>query len=266
MVSRNPVLLGDGSDTFAILVGDGSQTGVVVCVTPSMIDSPVGSVLADRLAAGGCPVIIIDQPGHGESRDGVEVRRALTLACAAVRESGADVVALVVHADLLDAALSFSESRDDVVGVASVSVPAPDPMAKLAASLGTSDLVRRGMRRSTLRKLFDADARSRFVRLLQAKLRGSMRSATESVPTNPQFVPRLRSALAAGRRVLLVAGAFDRGSRAIAQLVQDGSADERLETDCSFRGHLSGFDTIAAQRWFADRIATWILGMGGRTV
>jgi hypothetical protein len=264
-MSRNPVLLGDRSDTFAILVGEGPHAGVVVCVTPSMIGSPVGFALADRLVTGGRTVIVIDEPGHGESVDDVEVEQALALACATVTESGAEVVALVVYAGLLDAALRFSESRDDVVGVASVSVPMPDPMAKLAVSLGMSDLVRRGMRGSTLRKLLDSEARARFFRLIRAKLRRS-RGSTHGSASDSQYVSGLRSALAAGKRVLLVAGSWDRGSKAITNLAADSPPDERLETDCSFRGHVSGFATTAAQSWFIDRVNVWVLDMDGRSV
>lgn len=264
MTGRTPVLLGDDSGVFGIRVGGGPGIGVVICVTSSMTDSPAGLVLSDRLALQGNSVVVIDEPGHGESRADVQTREALDLACQAVKASGPDVVALVVHAGLLDAALGLAESRHDLIGVVSVLVPKADPMTKLAGSLATSDVVRMGMRPSTLRKLRDAEARARFLRLARAKLR---RSKEMSGPTaDPVVGPRLRSVLASGKRILLVAGIWDRATRAIVELASQNSADDFLETDCTYRGRLSGFATTSAQSWFADRVATWVRTVGRRPV
>jgi hypothetical protein len=259
MTDRIPMLLGDDSGVFGIRVGGGPGIGVVVCVTPSMTDSPAGLLLADRLALEGNTEVVIDEPGYGESYGDVEVGTALALACEAAMQPGAEAVALVVHAGLLDAALRLAESRDDVIGVASVSMPTPDPMAKLAAALGTGDLLRMGIRLSTLRKLLDSQARSRFIRVIRAKLLGTKEVSASAA--DPDVVPGLRSALADGKQVLLVAGVLDRASRAILELAS-GSTGEFLETDCTYRGRVSGFATASAQSWFAERVATWVRALG----
>lgn len=262
MTGRMPLLLGADSAVFGIRVGGGSVFGVVVCVTPSMTDNPAGLLLSDRLALEGNTVVVIDEPGRGESRADVEVGEALELACDAVMASGPDVVALVVHAGLLDAALGLAQSRDDVIGVASVLVPTPDPMRKLAGSLATSDVVRMGMRPSTLRKLLDAEARARFLRLARAKLLGTKEMSGSAA--DPGVAPRLRSALASRKRILIVAGIWDRASKAIEELAVDTQANEFLEADCTYRGRISGFARTGTQSWFADRVAMWVRTLGNR--
>ena len=263
MTGRMPLLLGSDSGVFGIRVGGGSGIGVVVCVTPSMTDNPAGLLLSDRLALEGNTVVVIDEPGGGESRADVDVGMALESACDALMASGPGVVALVVHAGLLDTALGLAESRSDVLGVASVLVPTPDRMTKLAGSLATGDVVRMGMRLSTLRKLLDAEARSRFLRLARAKVLRS--EEMKASAADPGLVPRLRSALASGKRILLVAGVWERATRAIEELAAEVPASELLEADCTYRGRLSGFATIDAQSWFIERVAMWVTAVADRT-
>jgi hypothetical protein len=268
-MSHRPLLL--AGDLFALETYPESpmgNIGVVIALSMPMAGHPLAVKIARRLAGDGRPSVIVDRPGVGENR-GLqasleEALRANTAAVAHLYRERCDSVVLVADADSLQAALGVD--HDSVLGIASAAIPSPDPVESIAANVGASDYLRRGMSMSMMRGLLDPTRRRRYVELLRAKTRHVLRSRHPTGgpggdPGHDTVDSQLATTLARGRRVLLLAGVEDRTTRRIRELqviLSDSRSGAGLDTDTSFPRRLGRFDSVAAQDWFTDSVVDWV--------
>jgi hypothetical protein len=233
-IAETPVFFGQADELFGIFSSgpEAGSLGAVICLTPSIADSPVGPRLARKLAASGIPALRFDLAGHGDSHESRHSDAwdgsGFQAAAEWMKEMAVDSFVLIGGTTGANACLTASSAMSDLRGLVFNRLSTKRPVGRV----------------------------SRIVRPPRGR------------PVTPTVISQLQEVIERGVPTLVVSGAADTDQARIRRLFSDGlpaldRASFQMATVPSRT--LKGFRSVPAQEQFVDVVGRWISDLAATT-